>query len=588
MRNTNHLIGSLPIVAQALGDKLGVRVEIGGDQAATDGSTIWIPALPPDDEAAVILARGFIDHEAGHIRFTKGTMTGTPLEQSLQNILEDVRIERAMTERYPGAGQNLKRLVERLVADGRFSPVPAEAHPGTVVCGYLLHKLRSAILGQTALESLADQAEEVFSNTFSPGAATRIAAIGFEVHCARSTDDVRDLARRILQSLEEDDQDDPPEPRGDEGDAHAGTGADRNAGGDENQPDDADGNSGGDSNEDAGGESGSESEGDAGDSSEDPDGAADGSPGGNAGGEQEDDPQEPGKSAGSSGAAKQALSATDEDLSGHDLGEILSQSLEDAASEDHSPGSVTVANDRPGRLMRSSGMLDAEQSRIATVGLRARLDGLMQSRRLERSRPTRSGGRIDNRKLHRIAVGDTRVFAARNERVAPNTAVSLLLDRSYSMHGETQKIANEAVYAAALALSGLPGGALHTAAFPVGERDMATITPFGGRVEAKDYAIVSSGGTPLAEALWRTAIILSGRPEPRRICVVATDGDPNDGKAVSDVVGRMESAGIELFALGIRTTAPAQFFRNTEVITDVAEMPKALLGMLQGALLSVA
>jgi hypothetical protein len=50
----------------------------------------------------------------------------------------------------------------------------------------------------------------------------------------------------------------------------------------------------------------------------------------------------------------------------------------------------------------------------------------------------------------------------------------------------------------------------------------------------------------------------------------------------------MESAGIELFALGMRTTAPAQFFRNTEVITDVAEMPKALLGMLQGALLSVA
>lgn len=580
MGNTNHLIGSLPIVAQALGDKLGVRVEIGGDHAATDGSTIWLPALPPDDEAAAVLARGFIDHEAAHIRFTEGGMTGTPLERTLQNILEDVRIERAMTARYPGAGQNLKRLVERLVADGQFAPVPAEAHPGAVVCGYLLHKLRSAILGQAALAPLAEQAEAVFSNTFSPGAATRIAAIGFEVERARSTEDVRDLARRILQSLEEETREEPPAPQGDDGDSGAGEGSDSDGGSADNQGDDADGNPGGDSNQDAGAEPGSDPGGDAGDSNDTANGSLDGDAGG--------DPPEPGKSAGSSGAVRAALSATDADLAGHDLGEMLASSLADASGENPSGASVAVAGDRPGMLGRWPDMLDAAGSRRATVALRARLDGLMQSRRLERSRPTRAGGRIDNRRLHRIAVGDTRVFAGRNERVAPNTAVSLLLDRSYSMYPSLQQTANEAVYAAALALSGIPGVALHTAAFPVADRDMATITPFGGRVSAEDYEIGSDGGTPLAEALWRIAIILSSRPEPRRICVVATDGDPDKPEAVTDVVRRMESAGIELFALGIATPAPARFFRNTEVIASVAEMPKALLGMLQRALLSAA
>ena len=65
----NPLLGALPIIATLLGQKLGVKVVIGGRQAATDGQVIVLPSLPADgDPSLAVLANGYIDHEAAHIR----------------------------------------------------------------------------------------------------------------------------------------------------------------------------------------------------------------------------------------------------------------------------------------------------------------------------------------------------------------------------------------------------------------------------------------------------------------------------------------------------------------------------------------
>ena len=66
----NPLLGALPILAKMLGRRLGVQVVIGADAAHTDGQTIYLPALPADDAALAILANGYIDHEAAHLRYT--------------------------------------------------------------------------------------------------------------------------------------------------------------------------------------------------------------------------------------------------------------------------------------------------------------------------------------------------------------------------------------------------------------------------------------------------------------------------------------------------------------------------------------
>ena len=63
MTKTKHIIHSLPVIANALGRKYGVRVFIGGDRAFTNGKDIHIPALPIDaDETVLSLARGYIEH----------------------------------------------------------------------------------------------------------------------------------------------------------------------------------------------------------------------------------------------------------------------------------------------------------------------------------------------------------------------------------------------------------------------------------------------------------------------------------------------------------------------------------------------
>ena len=44
----NTLSNALPIVAAAYGRKFGVPVQIGGDIAGTDGTTIHIPTIPDE------------------------------------------------------------------------------------------------------------------------------------------------------------------------------------------------------------------------------------------------------------------------------------------------------------------------------------------------------------------------------------------------------------------------------------------------------------------------------------------------------------------------------------------------------------
>jgi hypothetical protein len=64
------IIKSLPLLASILGRKYGVRVEIGGDTAHTDGTTIHLPGLPVSMDGTTLgLIRGYTDTPGrGHIR----------------------------------------------------------------------------------------------------------------------------------------------------------------------------------------------------------------------------------------------------------------------------------------------------------------------------------------------------------------------------------------------------------------------------------------------------------------------------------------------------------------------------------------
>jgi cobalamin biosynthesis protein CobT len=563
MRKSKDLIGSLPIVAKALGDKYGVEVRIGGDKACTDGKVIHLPSLPPDDESVAILARGYLDHEAAHVRFTEGGLSGSPLEMALQNILEDVRIEKQMGERYPGCKTNLRNLVTKLVSDGVFKGSEEGAHPGVVLQAYLLHRLRATVLKQEALNDLASQAEARLKETFPEGAATRIAALGWQVEDCQSTSDVRALAKRIIKAVEEEEEKEKQEQEQQQEQQQK-----QEQGGASDQPEqseigDQDGEGNGSGDDSPQGDSGGQAP---------------------AGGDKADSAEQKGPS-----AMRQALDATPEDL----LEDAFKQVAEKLEGESTNAPAVEVSED----LSEGTGTApltygekpDETEARRTTNALRARLEGLIQATTFTRPRAARTGVRIDNRLIHRLAVSDTRIFKRRVEKVAVNTAVYILVDRSGSMASQ-MGLANLAVYSVSLALEGISGVALQTAVFPVEGHHVATLTRFGERVKASAYAVSAGGGTPMVEAMWRAGLELVRRQENRKILLVVTDGQISHQRdGLVDVIGRMEASGLEVMSLGIGRQCNAdQFFPVSASISDTKQLAGALFSMLQKQLLGAA
>ena len=103
----------------------GTRVIFEGDQAKTDGKNIYLPSLPQHadlKQEQVLAMRGFVDHEAGHIRhsdmprimsfYDKNNNNGRPELSRLHNALEDVWMEEKVLEEYPGSFKNLKQVNE--------------------------------------------------------------------------------------------------------------------------------------------------------------------------------------------------------------------------------------------------------------------------------------------------------------------------------------------------------------------------------------------------------------------------------------------------------------------------------------------
>ena len=106
------------------------------------------------------------------------------------------------------------------------------------------------------------------------------------------------------------------------------------------------------------------------------------------------------------------------------------------------------------------------------------------------------------------------------------------------------------------------------------------------------FDLAAAGGTPLATALWRAGYELSQRPEPRRLLVVATDGEPDDVESARRIVGRCRAGGIEVIGLGIgqRLAEVRAVFgaRDATAIIALTELAPALFALLERRLMAVA
>ncbi len=594
------LVGALPIIAKALGRRLGVNVVIGArSQAGTDGQTIYLPPLPAASAPLAVLANGFIDHEAAHVRYTDFTVAKPAgLAGLLTNLLEDIRVERALGAAYPGSRRNLAALVAMLETDAPALP-PPDAPVIRQVLGALLYLLRARLLDQTALAAGAAVLEARLDARLPEGAVVKLLALAFAVRQAASTADVIALAERIVAMLQEEAQ---PPPPGDPVGAGRSAGAGDPVGSPPSPSDPAVGNPPAPAGDPAGSPpaASGDSMGRPPSSAGDPAGSPPAAPGAPAGGSSPaaGDPAEAGPvdspaagaaGAGSPGARHAALAALlaagEGDAAGFDVGARARDRLT-ARAAGH-PAARTVLAEYGATPPNPDPAGAVARARAATALLRRRLGVLVQAHRDEEAWRARRGRRLDPASLYRPSAGQPVRFVRRTARDAPDTAVGLLLDRSSSMRGALA-LASQAVLATALALNELSGVACWVAAFPGAASDR--VVPLVGFAErarrvAGRFDLGAVGGTPLANALWRAGYELSQRPEPRRLLVVATDGEPDDVGAAQQIIGRCRAGGIEVIGLGLgqHLVAVQAVFgaRDATAITALAELAPALFALLE-------
>ena len=139
---------SLPYIARLVGKKRGLKITIGGDRAFATPDAINLPALP-DDEDSVTLARGYMDHEAGHHAHTDFEVQHDhPFGQVLLNGIEDVREERLVGLEFPGASTTLRRVFQRLGDHGEvFDGVWESSSRAVAIVAFVSCRPRVKVLG---------------------------------------------------------------------------------------------------------------------------------------------------------------------------------------------------------------------------------------------------------------------------------------------------------------------------------------------------------------------------------------------------------------------------------------------------------
>jgi cobaltochelatase CobT len=591
----NTLHHAFPIVAAAIGNRFGIQVKVGGDQAYTDGKLIQLPAYNGNDPDYQDYAWGLLAHEAAHLRYSDFTLAYGPsvLRRRLCGAIEDVRIEYELAKDFPGTRLTLRTVIEKMIASGGFAAANQDDHPANVLYGYVLKSLRARVLGQTALNPLVEISEQVLKSLFPAGAVIRLKGLLSEVPDSLTSEtDCLHLADRILtmigQECENSAQEDTQQQQNQDAQENADNESSGSTG--DTEPDDDYDRVDLNTNDD-----------DPSEVSSGPNETADsdGTPGGDfmpsqaSGNElagQEDGPDYP-----SLMATLQSASEADFD---RDVFDVVKSAL--ALDDRDATETVMPVGLKPlGNVAAGLSLINQVQSE--SVKIRAALQGWVQSQSLDRSHPACRGRRVIGRKLPQIALGDPRVFARRVVKPAPNTAIHLLLDKSDSMDepvwgDKNQSVANrlsialESSMALALALEGIGDVNPGMTAFP-GRDDTSVfrLLEHGERVRAHSaaFSLRAGGTTPMTEAVWFAAAALLRCREPRKVLLVMTDGQPNDILSTLEILQRCRNSGIETVGVGLGIDV-GHLFPVAIMISELRELRTQLFALSKAVLLAAA
>ena len=538
MVRTKDVLNCLPLLASILGDRYGVQVRIGGKEACTNGKVIHLPSLPMDCEPELLaLARSFVDHESGHIRHTDFSVLKAenldPVTFNLFNCLEDWRVEKKLSGIFPGCRKNLNWLIRRFFVE-QAQPRAGDDSPALAVLDYVLLTVRAWDVNDVtpARQNAANIIEQNF-----PSLKEALDAILVKVyiHCPDTAAAVA-YARQIALCIR---QWEPPQP------TPTTKCKDKNGQGDMAQL-----------------------------TKEDTDSASKI--------DQQTETVQPLRAL-SDLPLKALFHAEAQDLP-QQLGEIMAIELANSSVESASDA-LTVAVEGT----RQAAPLSAEQKQQAlqaSIALSTRLQGFLQAHTQRRCSIGRRGTLHAN-SLHRLQVGNARVFQKESMQLGLNTAVHILLDVSGSMAGAPMSLANRACFAVATALSHIRDVNPAVTAFPaVTETNSVFPIMRHGQAVPDIFDLRASGGTPLAGAVWWVLQTMLHLKERRKIILVITDGMPDNQLAANNAIGVAQELGFEVYGLGIRDEHITHLLPHTcRVVNDLSDLVPSMFAMLQAALL---
>ena len=534
---------AIPIVARSIGKKFNVKVIYGHEQPSTNGDNIYLPDMPLDDEKTRILGLGFVVHESGHVRYTKFDIDApqSPLHKHLRNVFEDIRMEKQVIATYPGAKKILCELVEHLVDTQFFKAGEGEQTSAQIVSRYLLYTLRASALEQSALTPLAELSENALEDLVTDGAMTRLHSVMSRVITSKSTQDAHDLALEVIKILEDDIE--PPKED------------------DEEQEDNT--------------ESGDDGENTPPDSTPDPTDTDDNST------QQEVQSTDNADKK----AIEEMLNATDDDLDEDLFESLVPEQLNDAIEEAISQGCEVCGDGRADTPPLPLGSHADAYAKVykQTYALRNRLQSFMQAEKRVKRGTSQSGTKLHDKKLYRVKTGNASIYRSKQRKKVVNTAVQVLIDRSYSMETMMTTAMNSTL-AITSALESIPGVKVAASAFPGRLADVEPLTMFGETVKgtaARYPSVQASGGTPLLPALiWSTQQLLNCKEE-RKILLIVTDGEPENIDDCKDMLKQLRKNNIETMGLGINVPSVDKLFKVSVCINNENELASAMFSMLQ-------
>jgi hypothetical protein len=575
-------------LAMTLGRDHRMKITVGGEESycTADGSRINIAKMPATPLGRTLMT-GLVFHEVGHKGHTQG---GKPpgLLGDLTNIIEDVRVEALTLKERPGTRYELDAVTSHYVRQGALYPKDLP----TALCALVMAQGRLLMLRQDCIRPMLAPAKELLERGFGAGFVDKVEAmLGRGYPRLTSTADAEALAKEVIDFLENLKNRQSPQ----EGSQEAAS-EDQNQTLEEgpSQPLSEGPTSQEDPNEGSEQEESKDGTGTQGQGRNNP---------GDAQGERDKEAgSEPGEasdftSVGSPGSgtsidaeAIEQMVATGAGGYG-DLSNLLTRELDTlAAAQPQTTTNVLPEFPLIGRHRTKGDRLDEVGALSASSRMRARLLGLLQSVRHQPDAYSCSGRKLACQRLVRLSLGDPKVFRRRVESKAVNTAVMILLDLSGSMASRSANevtraaVASLAAFALHHCLSGLAGVKVSSAEFSSRDNAQAEINilaDFGEKPQSSAFNIPPDGGTPTHSGLWYARAALLQRPEPRRIILILTDGSPCSSDQTMDATRRCLRDGIEIVAIGVLTDAVQRFWENNQVITSVADLPKAMFEAME-------